>query len=41
MAAKKGASLAGEKGPAVWLRYGLWQRDQEPNSTIARAAEPV
>src|SRR5947208_6895000 len=41
MAAKKGASLAGRKGPPVRLRYGLWQRDQGRNSTIARLREPA
>jgi len=25
--------MAGEKGPAVWLRDGLWQCVQKPNPT--------
>ena len=29
MAAKKGAIMAGRKGPVVWLRYGLCQNAEE------------
>jgi hypothetical protein len=36
VAAKKGAILAGRKGPVVWLRYGLRQRSHEPKSTAVR-----
>jgi hypothetical protein len=41
VAAKKGANMAGKKGPAVWLRDGLLQRAQEPNPTVTRVGHPA
>ncbi len=43
VAAKKGAIMAGRKGPAMWLRYGLRQRAHKPEaeSSLSRPRCPV
>jgi len=41
MAAEKGAIMAGRKGPAVWLRHGLWRRVQKPKSVVAYFRDPA